>query len=168
MFPHRSNPVAAFKSFVSPEELLDHVTRNWRKDFVTVDLTSSSLVDLFAKRPFFLLVNVDAPLLQRYHRLQGYVFLVGCLGHAGNNLSPGSLSLEEFVHEDDECVFGTNVNSSSSDENPPPGLRGMNHLVKLNIINTFQSLSDLHQQLDFLDMTNTERLRPQWDTYFMA
>lgn len=44
----------------------------------------------------------------------------------------------------------------------------MNHLVKLNVINTFQSLSELHLHLDSLDMTNTERLRPQWDTYFMA
>ncbi|KAF8560060.1 hypothetical protein OG21DRAFT_1473562 [Imleria badia] len=148
VFPHRSHPVA----FASPEDLLDHVTRNWRKDFVTVDLTSSPLVGLFAKRPFFLLVNVDAPLLQRYRRLQG----------------PGSLSLEEFVREDDECVFGIDENSSSSDQDPPPGLRGMNHLVKLNVTNTFQSLSELHHHLDSLDMTNTERLRPQWDTYFMT
>lgn len=74
-FPDRSHPA----TFVSPEKLLNHVTRNWRKNFVTVDLTSSSLVNLFAKRPFFLLVSVDAPLLQRYHRLQGYVFLGDCL-----------------------------------------------------------------------------------------
>jgi dCMP deaminase len=73
--PHRSHPVA----FASPEELLDHITRNWRKDFVTVDLTSNPIVSLFAKRPFFLLVNVDAPLLQRYRRFQGYVLAVDCL-----------------------------------------------------------------------------------------
>jgi len=146
--PHRSHPVA----FASPEELLDHITRNWRKDFVTVDLTSNPIVSLFAKRPFFLLVNVDAPLLQRYRRFQG----------------SGTLSLEEFVRQDDECVFGTDVNSSSSDQKPLPGLRGMNHLVKLNVANTFQSLSELRLYLDSLDMTNTQRLRPQWDTYFMT
>lgn len=66
-------------AFASPGELLNYVTRQWRKNFVTADLTSSSLVGLFAKRPFFLLVNVDAPLLQRYRRLQGYVFLGDCL-----------------------------------------------------------------------------------------
>lgn len=65
-------------TFASPEKLLTHVTQHWRRDFVTVDLTSSSLVNLFVKRPFFLLVNVDAPLLQRYRRLQGYVFLGDC------------------------------------------------------------------------------------------
>ena len=74
-FPHRSQPVL----FASPEKLLDHVTRNWRKNFVTVDLTCTPLVSLFAKRPFFLLVNVDAPLLQRYRRLQRYVFVINSL-----------------------------------------------------------------------------------------
>ncbi|KAH0838043.1 dCMP deaminase [Lanmaoa asiatica] len=147
-FPHRSHPV----TFASSEELLNHVTRNWRKNFVTVDLTSSSLVNLFAKRPFFLLVNVDAPLLQRYRRSQG----------------TGSPSLEEFVRQDDEFVFGADVNSPGSNQTPLPGLRGMNYLVKLNIANTFQSLAELHFHLDLLDITNTQRLRPQWDTYFMA
>lgn len=78
-FPHHFQPV----TFTSPGELFNHVTRNWRKNFVTVDLTSSPLVSLFAKRPFFLLVNVDAPLLQRYHRLQGYVLLEGYSNHTG-------------------------------------------------------------------------------------
>ena len=90
------------------------------------------------------------------------------LGHAGNNLSSGTPSLEEFVRQDDECVFGTDVNSLSSDQKPLPGLREMNHLVKLNVANTFQSLSELRLHLDSLDMTNIERLRPRWDTYFMA
>ncbi|KAF8140572.1 cytidine deaminase-like protein [Boletus edulis] len=147
-FPHRSNPMA----FSSPEELLDHVTRNWRKDFVTIDLTSAPLIALFVKRPFFLLVNVDAPLLQRYRRLQG----------------SGSLSLEEFVRQDDACVFGTDLNPSRSDQKSLHGLRGINHLVKLNIINAFESLRELHLHLDSLDIPNTERLRPRWDTYFMA
>lgn len=90
------------------------------------------------------------------------------LTHTGTTLSPGFLSLEGFVREDDECVFGIDVNSPSSNPKPLPGLRGTNHLVKLNVANTFQSLSELHLHLDSLDMTNTERLRPQWDTYFMA
>ncbi|KIJ66261.1 hypothetical protein HYDPIDRAFT_174410 [Hydnomerulius pinastri MD-312] len=138
-------------TFISPDQLLDHVTQHWRTNFVTVDLTSLELVGYFAKRPFFMLVNVDAPLLQRYRRLQG----------------PDSVSLEEFVRQDDECVFGTSIRSSNS-EQTPPGLRGMNQLVKLNVINTFQSISDLHAHLEALDMLNAARLRPQWDTYFMT
>lgn len=73
--PRRSYPT----TFASPEELLNYVTRNWRNNFVTVDLATSPLVSLFAKRPFFLLVGVDAPLLQRYHRLQGYVLVMDYL-----------------------------------------------------------------------------------------
>ncbi|KAG8219532.1 hypothetical protein J3R82DRAFT_482, partial [Butyriboletus roseoflavus] len=122
-FPHRSHPTA----FASPEDLLSHVTRHWRKNFVTVDLTSSSLVNFFAKRPFFFLVNVDAPLLQRYRRLQGYVFLGDCL-----QAKLETISVQVLYHW----------------RNFP--------------------YRKLHLHLDSLDITNTERLRPQWDTYFMA
>ncbi|KAG9314080.1 dCMP deaminase [Chiua virens] len=152
VFPNLiSHPV----TFASPEELLDHVTRHWRENFVTIDLTSSMFVGLFAKRPFFLLVNVNAPLLQRYHRrLQGL----------------GSPLLEEFVRQDDEHVFGTDTDNSTlrANQSLMPGLRGMHHLVKLNVTNTFHSLSEFRGYLDSLDITNTERLRPRWDTYFMA
>ncbi|KAF9245812.1 cytidine deaminase-like protein [Melanogaster broomeanus] len=125
--------------FPSPGHLLEHVTQNWLSKFVTVDLASVPLVSYFARRPFFMLVSVDAPLLQRYRRLQG----------------PDSVSLEEFVCQDDECEKAV-------------GLRGMSHFVKINVINTFQSISELHGHLDSLDIINSERLRPRWDTYFMT
>ncbi|KAF8846062.1 putative dCMP deaminase [Paxillus ammoniavirescens] len=102
--PGRSLPLI----FASPGHLLEHVTENWLTNFVTVDLATVPLVNHFAKRPFFMLVNA---LL---------------------------------------------------------GLRGINPFVKLNVINTFQSISELHCHLDLLDMASSERLRPQWDTYFMA
>ncbi|KIJ22060.1 hypothetical protein PAXINDRAFT_160024 [Paxillus involutus ATCC 200175] len=145
--PGRSLPLV----FASPGHLLEHVTENWLTDFVTVDLASVPLVNHFAKRPFFMLVNVDAPLLQRYRRLQG--------------CSPESL--EEFVRQDDECVFGANTYPSNHDQGQL-GLRGINPFVKLNVINTFQSISELHCHLDSLDMASAERLRPRWDTYFMT
>ncbi|KAJ7293741.1 hypothetical protein C8J57DRAFT_1269870 [Mycena rebaudengoi] len=56
------------RNFSSAPLLLDYVTRNWRVDFVTVDICTRDAVEAFAKRPFFLLVNVDAPLLHRYYR----------------------------------------------------------------------------------------------------
>ncbi|KAG6337078.1 hypothetical protein ID866_2031 [Astraeus odoratus] len=62
-------PTSTSLVFTSAAELLDYVTRHWRSNFVTMDLTSLELIGLFAKRPFFMLVNVDAPLLQRYRRL---------------------------------------------------------------------------------------------------
>jgi dCMP deaminase len=54
--------------FASPRDLLDYVTEHWEDNFVTLDLKTKELVELFVKRPFFLLVSVDAPLYQRYRR----------------------------------------------------------------------------------------------------
>ncbi|KAI6047916.1 cytidine deaminase-like protein [Pisolithus marmoratus] len=127
--------------FATPGELLEHVTRHWRSNFVTVDLTSSELISLFVKRPFFLLIKVDAPLLQRYRR--------HCL-----DLNP--LSLEEFVRENDDRVFGTT------------SLHAMLPFVKVNVLNTFDTFSDLHSHLDSMNVLSTERLRPRWDSYFMT
>lgn len=73
------------------------------------------------------------------------------------------------MRQDDACVFGPDVVPSSASPNKPSlGLRGINHLVKLNVTNTFRSLAEFHLHLESLDMTNIERLRPRWDTYFMA
>ena len=54
--------------FSTPSQLLDHVTRNWESNFVTADLYTRELVDVFIKRPFFMLVSVDAPVLERFRR----------------------------------------------------------------------------------------------------
>lgn len=54
--------------FLSHAQLLDHVTRNWRSNFVTLDLDTRIVLEKFSKRPFFLLISVDAPLLERYRR----------------------------------------------------------------------------------------------------
>jgi len=56
--------------FHSPIAMLDYVTLNWKDNFVTTDLCTRALVEIFIKRPFFMLISVDAPLLVRYSRLQ--------------------------------------------------------------------------------------------------
>lgn len=58
-------------NFSSPEQLLVYITKNWRENFVTVDLRTKELVESFIKRPFFMLVSVDAPLMQRFERSKG-------------------------------------------------------------------------------------------------
>jgi len=40
-------------------------------------------------------------------------------------------------------------------------------LSDVTIANAYQTVSQLHACLDDLDLTNHERLRPSWDTYFM-
>ena len=55
-------------TFDTSQDLLDHVTRNWRSDFVTTDLNTKALLEKFATRPFFMVVSVDAPMYLRYRR----------------------------------------------------------------------------------------------------
>ena len=54
--------------FNNPHELLDFVTRNWLSNFVTLDLNTVSLLGMFRIRPFFLVLEVDAPILIRFNR----------------------------------------------------------------------------------------------------
>ncbi|CCM04192.1 uncharacterized protein FIBRA_06358 [Fibroporia radiculosa] len=54
--------------FASPSQLLQHVTRNWRTNFVTADLATRRLLEPFITRPFFMIISVDAPLMTRFKR----------------------------------------------------------------------------------------------------
>jgi hypothetical protein len=47
---------------------LDHVTRTWRRDYVSTDLHSSLKLQEFSKRPFVAIVAVDAPVGVRFLR----------------------------------------------------------------------------------------------------
>ncbi|KAG2062268.1 hypothetical protein BDR06DRAFT_1027621 [Suillus hirtellus] len=138
-------------SFASPALLLDHVTQHWRSNFVTIDLDSDRLVNYFIRRPFFMLISIDAPILQRYHRCHRLINIA---------------TLEDFVQAHDREVFGDRVGPHS-----PGGfslLRRASPQVKLKIVNSFDSITELYHHLDSLDITNINRLRPQWDTYFMT
>jgi hypothetical protein len=82
----------------------------------------------------------------------------------------GTVSLEAFVQEHDNIVYGMTSRLSDS---PPFGgenssLHALRDLVNLHIVNSFSSISALHRHLDALDIMNPERLRPSWDTYFMV
>lgn len=66
------NSEGQLQPFQSPRDLLDYVTEHWEDKFVTTDLKTKELVEYFMKRPFFLLVSVDAPLYQRFRRSTRY------------------------------------------------------------------------------------------------
>ncbi|KAJ3998521.1 cytidine deaminase-like protein [Lentinula boryana] len=55
--------------FRNPAEVLDYVTRNWRSNFVTTELKTRGVIEMFIKRPFFMLFSLDGPLLERYRHL---------------------------------------------------------------------------------------------------
>lgn len=57
------------------QEMLDHVTRDWRNHYVTSDVSSSDSLRQFAVRPFVLIVRLDAPILERFRRMTRYCFL---------------------------------------------------------------------------------------------
>ncbi|KAJ7170045.1 cytidine deaminase-like protein [Mycena filopes] len=139
------------RCFASPSSLLDYVTRNWRLDFVTVDLYTRDVIEAFVKRPFFLLLSIDAPLLARFYR-------------TNTNMSSHPVSIEDFVREDDIIVFG----AGPLQESPSSSLHGLSDLVNIHISNTFPTLSSLHSYLDDLNLLDPGHLRPQWDAYFMT
>lgn len=55
-------------TFNTSSDFLDYATKNWRRDFVTVDLKSRNKLVEFLKRPFVAVVAVEAPLGIRYKR----------------------------------------------------------------------------------------------------
>ncbi|KAI3622082.1 deoxycytidylate deaminase [Moniliophthora roreri] len=130
--------------FASPEDVFEHITTHWRTNFVTTHLVTRGVVELFLRRPFFMLLSVDAPLFDRFQRCDE------------------SCSLEAFVREDDAIRFGTpNTRKASS-------MTEMRDLINISIMNDFSSLPDLHEHLENLDLPNPSHLRPDWDTYFMT
>ncbi|KAF5388569.1 hypothetical protein D9757_004664 [Collybiopsis confluens] len=136
----KEDSVASALTFKTPEDILDYVTRNWRSNFVTTDLLTYKEIQVFVKRPFFLLLSLDAPLLARYRRLNSNV------------------SLQSFIAEDDEYRFGKGG----------PSLNATADWVTLRVINDFPSLSAFHAHLEELDLLDSSHLRPDWDMYFMT
>lgn len=137
--------------FTDSARLLDHVTRNWRDNFVTEDITTRAVLEPFLKRPFVLLVSVDAPTMTRYARYQ-------------NRHGPQAAaeSLENFVSDDDRVSFGPDSDSVTT-----AYLFASQHLCHVNVINAFPSLERLYNHLELIDLLNVDRLRPSWDSYFM-
>jgi dCMP deaminase len=58
----------AVPSFSTADGLLDFVTASWNERWLTTDVWDESVLDVFLRRPFFLLVSVDAPVTVRWAR----------------------------------------------------------------------------------------------------
>lgn len=134
--------------FSTPEELLDFVTKRWRSRFVTTDIPTEAVLDVFLRRPFFLLLSVDAPLTVRWRRFQERARQ----RHAGEP----DMSLEDFVAESDMHLYDSQK-----------GLSPLISRAVVRLLNTSSSLAHLYATLGKLDIPNPDRLRPCWDTYFM-
>ncbi|WWC61331.1 uncharacterized protein I303_103912 [Kwoniella dejecticola CBS 10117] len=153
-------------TFTSRNTLLDYITRNWLSNHVTTDLTSFDDIEPFVKRPFFLCVSVDGPLLVRYQRER--------------IRSPTKISLEQFIESHDTLLNGSlpSLPSSSSSlangsqlslsHHPQTDFKRSLTLAQISICNNFPTVEALEGYLDELDLVDQERLRPGWDTYFMT
>lgn len=128
------------------------------------------------KRPYFLLVFVDSPLLLRFERAM-----------AADRFSQDGLA--EFAMVDDELRYATpsreensqvlhldgccGINNSDGNLSRDGGqcrfsLSGLEQLSRLRLVNKFAVLSELYEELRTVNFTDPERLRPSWDTYFMS
>ncbi|KAJ2008692.1 hypothetical protein H4R26_000011 [Coemansia thaxteri] len=163
--------------FATVKLLLNYITPRWRQNYVSTDITSPVDLYLMWKRPFAMVVGIDAPTSIRYKRY--------CAKAHASLLHP-PLTLAQFIDIDDALLY-------ACQEPPPPRLLSVDadpatllspvirnaataHELNLkrvlssanvSIANTFTTLANLHAHLDKIDLLNPERIRPSWDTYFM-
>lgn len=120
------------------EQVLEKVTKNWRKNYVII-LRDEDALNALCKRPFFLHVTVDGPVLSRFERYKN---------------KRGPCELRRFLELCDEQLY-TN------------GLSSLILRSSVRVINASNSLTSLHALLVSLRLTDPSRLRPTWDLYFM-
>ncbi|KAI0156812.1 cytidine deaminase-like protein [Xylariaceae sp. FL1272] len=143
--PLTSLDIGSEHSFRSTTSLLDFVTKHWRSRWVTL-INSESVLDALSRRPFFILISVDAPLMVRWKRYQS---------SSVSSLPPPSL--ESFIAESDSDLYS-----------PTTGVLPLISRAAIRLLNTSPSLAHLYATLGKLDLTNPDRLRPSWDNYFMS
>ncbi|KAI5450604.1 Deoxycytidine monophosphate (dCMP) deaminase [Naganishia albida] len=168
-------------SFSSVDSLLNSVTKTWRTHYVTTDLQRAEDIQRFVKRPFFLLVAVDGPMMTRFEREKAKATRHGA-----------SLNLENFIAQHDMLmdhlpalpkkpqpqdattpapsieIPPTISPRSSSATRTGAGLKRALAYAHLSIMNNFTSVPELEEYLEELNLLDGERLRPGWDTYFMT
>ncbi|KAL2264833.1 hypothetical protein VTJ83DRAFT_7343 [Remersonia thermophila] len=170
-----SSRVTRARRFSTPEALLDFVTRHWRDRWVTTDIASEAVLDMYSRRPFFLLLSVDAPLTVRWHRyraretasaaaestavaLRSLTASEACPASASVDASvPPPLTLERFAQLSDAQLY-----------HPATGTLPLMSRASARLLNTSSSLAHLYATLGTLDLLNPDRLRPSWDSYFMS
>jgi dCMP deaminase len=127
--------------FDNLEDLIFHVTNNWKTHYVLTDVTSIDELSQLRKRPFFLHVSVDAPLKLRWLRYKRYY---------------PSLELVQFADISDAKTYSKTTL-----------LIEVISMADIKVINTSSNVENLYVQLSELNLLDQTRLRPSWDAYFM-
>jgi len=102
---------------------------------------------MYSRRPFFLLISVDAPLTVRWRRYQ----------EQRQRQESATASLEDFATLSDSSLY-----------DPLTGQLPLMSRATVRLLNTSSDLAHLYATLGKLDLLNPDRLRPSWDVYFMA
>lgn len=77
-------------------------------------------------------------------------------------------ALRDFVQEHDDHFYGTmDFRASDGPKHTARNLSIRRDIVDVHIMNAFETIDTLCDYLDDLNLTDIERLRPGWDTYFM-
>ncbi|KAF9406093.1 Deoxycytidine monophosphate (dCMP) deaminase [Podila epigama] len=220
------------EEFDTIEEMLDYVTLHWMGHYVTCDVHTVYGISILRKRPFFLLLSIESPMMLRYQRnvtrckesgsdiptLEEFVnatdealysvpstiaSTVGSLSRQGSaqsdNLEPdvdfdltinagenkGSvdrMSLQDSPHgtvtttntngipnkglDSITTVTTTTTTTPMTSHRHTPAYKLLS-MSDLSLLNHSSNIQTLWQDLQSLDITNPDLLRPSWDSYFM-
>ncbi|XDG04185.1 hypothetical protein ABKA04_003800 [Annulohypoxylon sp. FPYF3050] len=138
-------------TFSETTGLLDFVTKYWRSRWVTTDIHDEAILETLNKRPFFILISVDAPLTVRWQRYQRR------LNKQQETNHQDPITLEEFVSQSDHHLYDAAT-----------GVLPLMSRAAIRLLNTSSNLAHFYATLGKLDLTNPDRLRPSWDSYFMS
>lgn len=155
--PPQKRPSTTAQVFPTSDELLEYVTHRWRERWVTTDVMSKEALDAYSRRPFFLLISVDAPLLVRWQRYQ----------KRKQELAPSQQQQQQVVHPAETLEDFVTL-SDAQLYHPEKGQATHISSATVRLLNTSSSLAHLYVNLGKLDLLSTERLRPGWDNYFMT
>ena len=146
-------------TFPDVDSLLDFVTKRWQEHWVLTDIEDEPTLELLLRRPFFLLIGVDAPITLRFQR-----FNARC---AKRDLS--SISLEDFIDANDQQLYGSlSITSNAPPDLPTASLARLHSRSNLQLLNSYTDVQSYFDFLGTLDLPSDTRLRPPWDAYFMT
>ncbi|KAG0366676.1 Deoxycytidine monophosphate (dCMP) deaminase [Gamsiella multidivaricata] len=136
------------KEFSSIEAMLDHVTLNWMQHFVTCDVQTVQGIAILRKRPFFLLLSVESPMMMRYHRCVARTQAQG----------KDAPTLEEFVEATDTALYSTPTTATT-----PTASRSLS-VFPIRSLDSEQDVTPLPSLEDTVDQSRSLLSSPNPDS----
>lgn len=168
----KSQPLI-FHSFT---DAIQFATGKWREKFLVCDLHAYPDFEIAFKRPFFVLVCIQAPISVRYLRrnikygsddLTLSDLKLGEVADGGGKtkatFESSNLSLETFLNLDENDLYSLHVGL-----NTEYTLYDFIRKASITIFNSGSSLKEFKLQINGIDFNDPEHTRPSWDAYFMA